>query len=104
MEISGDLSRSRFSGEMGREKTWLEQVQEKRPCNFMTEIYGYVFQVIVSFSKTKPDNIANKLLSILVNIINTNLKWSHHFMAHRRGKNGNTDRFYFLGLQSHCRW
>ena len=25
-------------------------------------------------------------------------------MAHRRGKNGNTDRFYFLGLQSHCRW
>ena len=27
---------------------------------------------------------------------------SHHFMANRWGKNGNSDRFYFLGLQSHC--
>ena len=23
--------------------------------------------------------------------------WSHHFMANRRGKSGNSDRFYFLG-------
>ena len=23
---------------------------------------------------------------------------SHHFMANRWGKNGNSDRFYFLGL------
>ena len=29
---------------------------------------------------------------------------SHHFMANRWGKNGNDDRFYFLGLQNHCRW
>ena len=29
---------------------------------------------------------------------------SHHFMAKRRGKNGNSDRFYFLGLQNHSRW
>ena len=28
--------------------------------------------------------------------------WSHHFMASRRGKSGNSDRFYFLGLQNHC--
>ena len=28
--------------------------------------------------------------------------WSHHFMADRWGKNGNSDRFYFLGLQNHC--
>ena len=26
---------------------------------------------------------------------------SHHFMANRWG---NSDRFYFLGLQNHCRW
>ena len=26
------------------------------------------------------------------------------FMASRRGKCGNSDRFYFLGLQNHCRW
>ena len=28
---------------------------------------------------------------------------SQHFMANRRGKNGNTDRFYFLGPQNQCR-
>ena len=25
--------------------------------------------------------------------------WSHHFMANRWGKNGNSDGLYFLGLQ-----
>ena len=29
--------------------------------------------------------------------------WSHHFMANRWGNNGNSDRFYFLRLQNHCR-
>ena len=28
--------------------------------------------------------------------------WLHHFMANRWGKSGNSDRFYFLGLQNHC--
>ena len=28
--------------------------------------------------------------------------WSHHFMANRWGNNGNSDRFYFLGLQNQC--
>ena len=28
---------------------------------------------------------------------------SHHFMASRWGNNGNSDRFYFLGLQNHFR-
>ena len=27
---------------------------------------------------------------------------SHHFTANRRGKSGNNNRFYFLGLQNHC--
>ena len=26
----------------------------------------------------------------------------HHFMANRWGKNGNSDRLHFLGLQNHC--
>ena len=30
--------------------------------------------------------------------------WSHHFMANRRGKSRDSDRFYFLGLQNHCGW
>ena len=29
---------------------------------------------------------------------------SHHFITNRWGKNGNSERLYFLGLQSHCRW
>ena len=28
--------------------------------------------------------------------------WSHQFMANRRGKCGNNDRFYFPGLQNPC--
>ena len=27
----------------------------------------------------------------------------HHFMANRWRNNGNSDRFYFLELQNHCR-
>ena len=29
---------------------------------------------------------------------------SPHFMANRRGNNGNSDSLYFLHLQHHCRW
>ena len=29
---------------------------------------------------------------------------SHHVMANRWGNNENSNRFYFLGLQNHCRW
>ena len=28
----------------------------------------------------------------------------HYFMVNRCRKSGNSDRFYFLGLQNHCRW
>ena len=28
--------------------------------------------------------------------------WSHHFIVNRWGKSGNSDRFYYLGLQYHC--
>ena len=30
--------------------------------------------------------------------------WSHHLLANKWGKSGNSDWFYFLGLQNHCRW
>ena len=29
---------------------------------------------------------------------------SHHFMGNRWGNSGNSVRFYFFGLQNHCRW
>ena len=28
---------------------------------------------------------------------------SHHFVANRRGNNGNSEKLYFLGLQNYCR-
>ena len=28
--------------------------------------------------------------------------WSHHFMANSWGNNENSERLYFLGLQSYC--
>ena len=30
--------------------------------------------------------------------------WFHHFMASRRGKSRNSDRFSFVDLQNHCQW
>ena len=30
--------------------------------------------------------------------------WSHHFMTNRWKNNRNNERFYFGGLQNHCRW
>jgi len=30
--------------------------------------------------------------------------WSCYFMANRWGKSGNSDRFYFPGLQNHQGW
>ena len=30
--------------------------------------------------------------------------WLYQFMANRRGKSGNSDRFSLLGLQNHCGW
>ena len=30
--------------------------------------------------------------------------YSHQFMAKRGGKSGNSDRFYFGGLQNHWGW
>ena len=29
---------------------------------------------------------------------------SHHLIANRWGNTGNSKKFYFLGLQNHCRW
>ena len=29
--------------------------------------------------------------------------WTHHFIPNKLGKTGNSDSFYFIGLQNHCR-
>ena len=39
-----------------------------------------------------------------LNIQKTKIISSHHFIANRWGNSGNSDRFYFWGLQNHCRW
>ena len=41
-------------------------------------------------------------IDLKLNIQKTKI-WSHHFMANRRGQSVSSHRFYFLGLQNHCR-
>ena len=43
----------------------------------------------------------NEKAGLKLNIQETKITgfWSHHFMANRQGKSGNSDRFSFLGLQ-----
>ena len=36
--------------------------------------------------------------------LHIHIQLQHHFMANRRGNNGNSERLYFLGLQNHCSW
>ena len=43
-------------------------------------------------------------VGLKLNIQKTNIMASHYFMANRWENSGNTDKFYFLGLQNHCRW
>ena len=40
-------------------------------------------------------------VGLKLNIQKTKIIWYHYFMANRWGKNGNSDRLYFLGLQNH---
>ena len=52
----------------------------------------------------KVKEVSDKAGFKLNNLKNYHGIWSHHFMANKWGKNGNSDRLYFLGLQNHCRW
>ena len=52
--------------------------------------------------KEESENVGLKL-----NIQKTKIMTSGpitHFMANRWGNNGNSERFYFGGLQNDCRW
>ena len=43
-------------------------------------------------------------VGLKLNIQKSKIIRSHHFIANIWGNNGNSDRLYFFGLQSHCRW
>ena len=46
----------------------------------------------------------SKKFGLKLNIQKTKIMaWSYHFIAKRKRNNGNSDKLYFLGLQSHCR-
>ena len=40
--------------------------------------------------------------SLMLNVQKNKIIQPHYFMANRWQKNGNSGRFYFLGLQNHC--
>ena len=50
--------------------------------------------------------VESEKVGLKLNIQKTKIMASgpNHFMANRWGKNGNSGRLYFLGLQNHCRW
>ena len=66
---------------------------------------------LMAESEDKLKNLLKKVkdesekVGLKLNIQKTKIMtiWSQHFMANRWGKNGNSDRFYLLGLQNHCR-
>ena len=43
-------------------------------------------------------------VGLKLNIQKTKIMASGPIMANRWGNNGNSERFYFLWLQNHCRW
>ena len=43
-------------------------------------------------------------VGLKLNIQKMKIMASHHFMGNRWGNRGNSVRFYFVGLQNHCRW
>ena len=44
-------------------------------------------------------------VDLKLNIRNTKIMASSHITSWQiAGKNGNSERLYFLGLQNHCRW
>ena len=48
------------------------------------------------------DKEENGKVGLKLNILKDHGIHSHHFMAHRWGNNGNSERLYFLGPQNHC--
>ena len=61
-----------------------------------------------SISSSRTDEDPEYFIIGWILILNISLKqssatiiWSHHFMGNRWG---NSVRFYFWGLQNHCRW
>ena len=54
--------------------------------------------------KEKSEKAGFKLNIQKTKIMASHQFMSHQFMANRWGNNGNSERFYFLGLQNHCRW
>ena len=52
--------------------------------------------------KEENEKVGLKLNTQKTNIMAGTL--SHHFMANRWGKSGNSVRLYFFGLLNHCRW
>ena len=52
--------------------------------------------------KVKEDS---EKVDLKLNIQNTKIMASSHITSWQiDGKNGNSERLYFLGLQNHCRW
>ena len=92
----------------GLDETQAEVEIAGRNINNLTYAYGTTLMV-------ESEELKNLLMKVKEECEEAHLKfniqknedygiWSHHFMANRWGKSGNSERLYFWGLQYHCRW
>ena len=98
--------------EYNRRNTGLEEAQAGIKIagrNFYNLRYAYDTTLMAESEELKSllmkvkEESGNIVLKL--NIQKTKISiWSHHFMANRLGKNGNSERLYFWGFQNHCRW
>ena len=97
------------------QNTWLDEAQAgiKIAGRDINNLKYTDDTTLMSESKEELKNLLMKMkeesdkAGLKVNIQNAKTMdgiQSHHFMAKRRGKHGNSGRFYFLGLHNHCRW
>ena len=64
------------------------------------------FRYVADTTLWHKEELKNLLMRVKEESEKAGLKgiWSHHFMANRWVKCGNSDRFYFIGLQNYCEW
>ena len=86
------------------EMTFWDHLEDLRKSIFrMLGVYLAAVVVLFFFKNWLFDGLILKVMLPTVQP-DPSLEHSYHFTANRWGKSGNSDRFYFLWLQNHCRW
>ena len=94
------MLKARLKGLQARIKIARRNINNLRYAYDTTLMAGRKEELKSLLMKVKKES---EKVGLKLNIQNTKI-WSYHFLANRWGNNGNSERFYFGGLQNHCRW